>query len=227
MTSGAVRSTGVALDREVRDRYTLLVEARSAEGRVARTRLHVAVTDVNDNCPVFVERPYAAAVLAGAEPGTPVLRVRALDLDAGDNGEVRYEMKRGHGELFRVDRRTGQIALRQAVEAREAPYLLVIGAFDGGVPACGAEAEVSVRVWGGGAAPAWSRAHYTLEAREDAAPGAPLAPPLHALSPLNRQLIYTLVEDAGGALEIHFDTGEYLRLHSAPPEYRLLHAHTH
>lgn len=101
-TSGAVRSTGLALDREERDAYELLLQARSAGagtgagagagagvgGRVAHARLHVAVTDVNDNCPVFVEQPYVAAVLAGAEPGAPVLRVRAVDADANDNGEV-------------------------------------------------------------------------------------------------------------------------------------------
>lgn len=209
-TSGAVRSTGVALDRELRDSYTLLLQARSAgpEPRVARARLHVTVTDVNDNCPVFVERPYAAAVLAGAEPGAPVLRVRALDLDANDNGEVRYEMKRGHGELFRVDRRSGQITLKQTVDAHNQLYSLVIAAFDGGVPACGAEASVTVRVWAGGAAPAWPRAHLQLAAREDTPPGDPLAPPLLATSPLNRQLIYTLLDDAAGLFEVHFDTGQ-------------------
>lgn len=89
-----MRSTGLALDRETRDSYTLLLQARSAGGaaagvgRVAHARLHVTVTDVNDNCPVFTERPYVAAVLAGAEPGAPVLRVHAIDLDANDNGEV-------------------------------------------------------------------------------------------------------------------------------------------
>lgn len=213
-TSGAVRSTGLALDRERRDAYTLLLEARSGaapEPRVARARLHVSVTDVNDNCPVFVERPYAAAVLAGAEPGAPVLRVRAVDADANDNGEVRYEMKRGHGELFRVDRRSGQISLKQTVDAHNQLYSLVIAAFDGGVPACGAEAEVTVRVWGGGAAPAWARAHYELSVREDAAPGSALAPALGASSPLGRQLIYTLLDDADGLLEVHFDTGEAAR----------------
>lgn len=212
LTSGAVRSSGLALDREVRDSYALVLEARSAppgaEPRVARARLHVSVTDVNDNCPVFVERPYAAAVLAGAEPGAPVLKVRAVDLDANDNGEVRYEMKRGHGELFKVDRRSGQISLKQTVDAHNQLYTLVIAAFDGGVPACGAEAPVTVRVWGGGAAPAWERAHFALEAPEDALPGAALAPPLRATSPLNRQLIYTLLDDAGGLFELHFDTGK-------------------
>lgn len=116
-------------------------------------------------------------------------------------------MKRGHGELFRVDRRSGQISLKQTVDAHNQLYTLVIGAFDGGVPACGASAAVAVRVWGGGAAPAWERAHYALEAREDAAPGAALAPPLRAVSPLNRQLIYTLLDDADQLFELHFDTG--------------------
>lgn len=211
VSSGAVRSTGLALDRERRDAYSLVLQARSG-GRAARARLHITVTDVNDNCPVFVERPYVAAVAAGAEPGTPVLRVRAVDADANDNGEVRYEMKRGHGELFRVDRRTGQISLKQTIDAHNSLYQLVIAAFDGGVPACGAEAGVAVRVWGGGAAPRWERAHYALAAREDAAPGAPLAPPLRARSPLQRQLIYTLVAEEGAPapdlFEVHFDAGE-------------------
>ncbi|XP_049865459.1 fat-like cadherin-related tumor suppressor homolog [Pectinophora gossypiella] len=214
VTSGAVRSTGVALDREARDSYTLLVQARGGAGggaeggRVAHARLHVAVTDVNDNCPLFVERPYVAAVLAGAEPGTPVIRVQAIDADANDNGEVRYEMKRGHGELFRVDRRSGQISLKQTLDAHNQLYTLVIAAFDGGVPACGAEAGVGVRVWGGGAAPRWERAHVALAAREDVAPGQPLAA-LRALSPLQRQLIYTLVDadpPTADLFEIHFDT---------------------
>ncbi|XP_041973434.1 fat-like cadherin-related tumor suppressor homolog [Aricia agestis] len=211
-TSGAVRTTGLAFDRELRDSYMLLVQARSAgrgaargAGRVARARLHVTVSDVNDNCPVFVGLPYAAAVRAGAEPG-PVLRVRAVDADANDNGEVRYEMKRGHGELFRVDRRSGEVALKQTLDAHNQLYTLVVAAFDGGTPACGSEATVSVRVWAGGAAPAWPTPHEARAVREDTPPGTPLGPPLRAVSPLSRQLIYTLQEGAADLFEIHFDT---------------------
>ncbi|XP_052738209.1 fat-like cadherin-related tumor suppressor homolog isoform X2 [Bicyclus anynana] len=204
-TSGAVRSTGLALDRETRAAYALLLEARGGE-RVAHARLHVAVTDVNDNCPQFVGRPYVAAVPAGAGPGAAVLQVRAVDADAGDNGEVRYEMKRGHGELFRVDRRTGHISLKQTLDAHQQLYELTVAAFDGGAPACGAEAGVAVRVWGGGAAPAWPAAHARLEAREDVAPGAPLGS-LQARSPLARPLIYTLLAGARDLFEIHFDSG--------------------
>lgn len=137
-TSGVVRTTGgPPLDRETATAHELLVEAHGAPGpngepRIARARLHVTVTDVNDNCPTFVELPYAGAVEAGAAPGTRVLAVRAVDADVGDNGDVRYEMKRGHGELFRVDRRTGLVSLKQTPDSRDEPHRLVIAAFDGG-----------------------------------------------------------------------------------------------
>ncbi|GBP81327.1 Fat-like cadherin-related tumor suppressor homolog [Eumeta japonica] len=227
-TSGAVRTAGRRFDRESRDSYLLLVEARSEpaagaeEARVARSRLHVAVTDVNDNCPVFVERPYVAGVAGGADVGAEVMRVRALDADAGDNGQVRYEMKRGHGELFRVERHSGRITLKQPLEARNQLYRLVVAAFDGGVPACGAEAEVEVRVWGGGAAPWWQRARLEAVAREDMAPGAVLAPVLTAHSPLGRPLVYTLLptepSDAAALaalrlFELDFDTVMKVRMH--------------
>lgn len=76
-----------------------------------------------------------------------------------------------------------------------------------GTPACGTESTVSVRVWRGGAAPSWPRAHYSLTAREDAPPGALLAT-LRADSPLQRQLIYTLLEpERRKDLDLHFDTG--------------------
>lgn len=78
------------------------------------------------------------------------------------------------------------------------------------MPACGAEAAVAVRVWGGGAAPSWEHAHYALQVREDAPVGEPLAEPLQAHSPLQRQLIYTLVDadpPVADLFEIHFDTG--------------------
>lgn len=70
---------------------------------------------------------------------------------------------------------------------------------------------MAVRVWGGGAAPAWPHAHVTRAVREDAAPGSPLGAPLQASSPLRRRLIYTLHDGAADLFEIHFDTGETSR----------------
>lgn len=60
-----------------------------------------------------------------------IFQVRAVDVDEGENGEVRYELTRGHGELFKVDRKTGDITLKQALQASQS-YIIVITAYDGG-----------------------------------------------------------------------------------------------
>lgn len=53
-------------------------------------------------------------------------------MDSGDNGEVRYELKKGHGELFKVSRKTGEISLKQNLEGHNREYSLTIAAYDGG-----------------------------------------------------------------------------------------------
>jgi protocadherin Fat 1/2/3 len=60
------------------------------------------------------------------------VQVHAIDLDSGDNGEVRYELKKGHGELFKVCRKTGEISLKQNLEGHNREYQLTIAAYDGG-----------------------------------------------------------------------------------------------
>ena len=61
-TSGVVRTTGVPFDREVKDHYEVVVQARGKGGRVARALIQVEVLDVNDNAPTFVNVPYHAVV---------------------------------------------------------------------------------------------------------------------------------------------------------------------
>ena len=50
----------------------------------------------------------------------------------GENGAIRYELKRGNGELFRVHRKTGQLLLKQRLEGHNTEYQLLIAAIDGG-----------------------------------------------------------------------------------------------
>lgn len=60
------------------------------------------------------------------------VQVHAIDMDSGDNGDVRYELKKGHGELFKVSRKTGEISLKQNLEGHNREYQLTIAAYDGG-----------------------------------------------------------------------------------------------
>lgn len=62
-----------------------------------------------------------------------VFQVQAVDLDSGENGEVRYELKKGHGDLFKVARKSGEISLKQNLEGHNQEYQLLIAAYDGGL----------------------------------------------------------------------------------------------
>lgn len=136
-TSGVIQTTGVKFDRESQEKYELIIEARSNQPnrerqRIAHVIVNVTVLDVNDNCPMFVNLPYYAVVSVDDEKGRVITRVHAIDLDSADNGEVRYELIKGHGELFKVQRESGDIEIKQNLEGHNREYELLIAAYDKG-----------------------------------------------------------------------------------------------
>lgn len=112
--------------------------------------VNVTILDINDNCPMFVNLPYYAVVSVDDDKGSVcmfvlslyvtlmcvvvqvITKVLAIDRDSLDNGEVRYELIRGHGELFKVQRETGDIEIKQKLESHNKEYELLIAAYDKG-----------------------------------------------------------------------------------------------
>lgn len=80
-------------------------------------------------------------------PSTLVLflQVQAIDADSGDFGSVRYELVRGSGELFAVNKKTGEISLKQTLMAADKTYSLTVAAYDGGKPPLSSQAHVLIR----------------------------------------------------------------------------------
>lgn len=151
LTSGVIETTGRPFDRELYHNHELNVEARSyvayrEKPRIAHVIVNVTVSDINDECPMFVNLPYYAIVPVDATRGSVITKVHALDADSCENGEVRYEMKRGHGELFRVDRKTGEVTLKQSLEGHGRDFQLLISAYDGGITPCSTDVTVHVKV---------------------------------------------------------------------------------
>ncbi|XP_076646631.1 FAT atypical cadherin kugelei isoform X8 [Halictus rubicundus] len=211
-TSGAIRTTGIRFDREVRDHYELIVEAKSQmpdreKPRVAHVIVNVTIQDINDNCPMFVNLPYYAVVSVDAQKGDVITKVHAVDMDSGDNGEVRYELKKGHGELFKVCRKTGEISLKQNLEGHNREYQLTIAAYDGGITPCSIEVPVNVKVIDR-SMPVFDKQFYTDSVLESIEVHSPLALSIQAQSPLNRKLIYSITK--GNDFEefaLNFNTG--------------------
>ena len=113
-TTGVIK-TVTSLDRETKDRHTLIVQAEDGgHGRNEAERLlsyciiDVKVVDKNDNYPIFLTRKYFGSVWQGASVGTDVLTVSAADADTGDNSAVEYQLVVSD-DKFRVEQSTGII----------------------------------------------------------------------------------------------------------------------
>lgn len=74
--------TKVPLDRELRSRYDVVVEASDGAVDPRRTALtlSVLVTDVDDNSPVFTQETYVVSVPENSPLGTVVLKLSVSTL---------------------------------------------------------------------------------------------------------------------------------------------------
>lgn len=104
-------SNSAQLNREVRDTYTLTVEAtENTYNFQAKTKVFVQVLDTNDLKPLFYPASYNVAIREDTPLKSSVVRVSATDADIGSNAEFYYSFtSRAHP--FVVDPFTGTVSL--------------------------------------------------------------------------------------------------------------------
>lgn len=140
--SGIVR-VAKNLNYERKNRYVLTVRAEdcaadvgNGESKYDTAELTITITDINDNAPQFRHSPYLAYVMENVIPpnGGYVITVRAFDADTPPfNNQVRYFLKEGDADLFRINANTGEISLFRALDREvQAEYILTLVAMDTG-----------------------------------------------------------------------------------------------
>ncbi|XP_042197158.1 protocadherin-7b isoform X2 [Callorhinchus milii] len=117
-----------ALDREQRDSYELSLRVRDGgdPARSSSARLRVLISDVNDNSPRFEKSVYEAELPENSPPGTPILQLRASDLDAGVNGQIEYVFgaaTESVRRLLRLDEATGWLSVLHRIDREEVGQL--------------------------------------------------------------------------------------------------------
>lgn len=135
------------LDREQQSLHQFTIHAIDASDslRIAHADIEIIVEDENDNAPMFVSAPYITYITGNYTGG--VIRARAVDIDEGSNGEVRYQLKAGCSGLFSIEENTGQISLNEALDtiSLEGCTLNVV-ASDNGEPKMSASTTVTINV---------------------------------------------------------------------------------
>ncbi|XP_077957411.1 protocadherin alpha-3 isoform X36 [Gasterosteus aculeatus] len=92
------------LDREKRDNYEVIIVAKDAGQPPVSSakKIHIVVSDVNDNSPDFLISPYIFYVSEANDPGTSLFAVKAFDHDETENALISYHILRNGSEKNKV-----------------------------------------------------------------------------------------------------------------------------
>ncbi|XP_072451939.1 cadherin-8 [Chiloscyllium punctatum] len=105
--TGIIRTALPNMDREAREEYLVVIQAKDMGGHMGglsgTTTVTVTLTDVNDNPPKFTQSLYHLSVLEDMAVGDVTGRVKANDRDLGQNARSLYEIIDGDGmDVFEI-----------------------------------------------------------------------------------------------------------------------------
>ena len=151
-STGQIRNRKV-LDREYRSVYHLTAVATDKERPSLRsnTSLTIYVVDENDNAPVFVFPNLTAdnntvRVSNQVPRGHVIARVRATDVDAGQNAQLRYTIL-NHHSTFQIDILTGLISFTRTLKSiHKKTYTVNVLVRDRGTPSHNCTAALKVMI---------------------------------------------------------------------------------
>ncbi|XP_028392611.1 protocadherin-like protein [Dendronephthya gigantea] len=174
-STGAVTLTQ-PLDYEKRKQYVFSVNAKQhtdsgTDNNQVETAVEINVVDVNDVAPVFARSRYDATVSEGAQPGTMVIRIFAIDYDPL-NVAISYKMEElldSHSfQLTYRDSSIEIITTRMFDRETREYYDVNVVATDNGNPQLQSTAYVKVRVLDeNDSPPVFDAAHYTVTVPEN------------------------------------------------------------
>jgi hypothetical protein len=127
--NGADRVTVVTkcvLDREEKNEYNLVIQAKDDDGDVAATDVKIYVGDVDDNVPSFESTLYKATIPDTTAPDSLILFVKASD---PDDQQIGYLMK-SPNHFFQVIQENGAVVLKTNILLKPDVYSFDVVAVD-------------------------------------------------------------------------------------------------
>ena len=119
------------LDREEGDRYKLLIAA-SDGAHTVDTSVDVIVEDENDCAPIFESQGYTGSFSSNMSLPAGVLTVKAVDTDAGRNGQISYSLLGSNIGYVDIN---GTLFINNTSEIKKGTEIhLVVAAEDHGSP---------------------------------------------------------------------------------------------
>ncbi|XP_027578921.1 cadherin-19 [Pipra filicauda] len=121
--TGVIRMAS-QMDRETKDQYLVIIQAKDMVGQPgafsATATVTINLSDVNDNPPKFQQRLYHMSVSEEAPVGTTVGKVFAEDSDIGENAAMNYSIEGDSSHVFDIitnnETQEGIILLKKTVD---------------------------------------------------------------------------------------------------------------
>ncbi|NXW18913.1 PCD23 protein, partial [Circaetus pectoralis] len=208
-------TTAQLLDREIQERYSLTVMALDdgSPALSATQVLTIIVLDVNDETPIFLKQLYKTAVHENQHPGEFVIKVEAVDRDAGLNSLLQYEILPGTGyEKFKMNSDSGELVTTASLDRETQEVFNIKGnsCRDLGSPSRSSTAQLTLTVLDeNDHNPLFAKSQYQISVREDLEEGSAILD-LFASDEddgLNGEVRYSLVDNTFGAFAIDSVTG--------------------
>uniref|UniRef100_A0A914QFP9 Cadherin domain-containing protein n=1 Tax=Panagrolaimus davidi TaxID=227884 RepID=A0A914QFP9_9BILA len=195
-----------------RSRSRIIVKEDGKENSVP---VEFEVEDVNDNCPTFIQPLYTATTKENVKIGKPILQVRAIDKDFGENSRIVYTVD--HPDFSVSD--SGEISAKKRLNAdqnreRFFIYRFNVTAEDRGMPRRRTSATIHIRTENTNDEPPMfvPTREYSTAVAEDAQGGTPVLQ-IQAIDPDRDQVSYGFLDEYGyetfetELFEIDKDTG--------------------
>ncbi|KFV01107.1 Cadherin-19, partial [Tauraco erythrolophus] len=121
--TGVIRMTS-QMDRETKDQYLVVIQAKDMVGQAgafsATATVTINLSDINDNPPKFQQRIYYMGISEEAPVGTTVGKVFAEDSDIGENAAMNYSIEGDSSDVFDIitnnETQEGIILLKKRVD---------------------------------------------------------------------------------------------------------------
>ncbi|XP_074529737.1 protocadherin beta-16-like [Halichoeres trimaculatus] len=131
------------IDRETVSEYNITITATDlgSPPLSTSTKLHLRISDVNDNAPLFDKMIYSAYVTENNSPGVSIFAVRARDLDWGQNARISYLLEDTQvsgspvSSYVTLNSETGVLSAVRSIDYEQIKQIqFVVKAQDGGSP---------------------------------------------------------------------------------------------
>ncbi|XP_042187822.1 cadherin-12 isoform X4 [Callorhinchus milii] len=182
--TGVIRTALSNMDREVKEDYEVLIQAKDMGGQMGglagTTTVNITLTDVNDNPPRFYKNIFHLKVPESSPVGSAIGRIKANDADIGKNAEIDYSIVPGDGlNVFDItsDKSTqeGVIHLKKPLDyENKKSYIFKVDAVDPhpdhrfqSMGPFKDTATVKITVVDVDEPPVFSRAFYIMDVYED------------------------------------------------------------